>query len=182
MKKIVRLTESDLVKLVKRVIKEQSDTEQPDFRGKITRGPEILRNDPKLGGNKARVTQGVYPPSQTDNFNTFKPFDTSYENLIRNKKIDIAPTQFCVPQDKVQRELGNGVIDVTDSTIANQGDLDLRGNVFYVWEGKGMFRITQVERPHLINVCAGTRNGVGNNGIKRYIEKMGIQNVKTTPQ
>jgi len=181
MKKIVRLTESDLVKLVKKVIKEQVNSEQPDFTGKIPRGPHTIVRDARLGPNKGRVVPNAPNPS-TGNPNTFKPFDTSYENLIRTEKIDIAPTQFCVPQDKVQRELGRGVKDVTDSMIANQGDLDLRGNVFYVWEGNGMFRITQVERPHLINVCAGKRNGVGNNGIKRYIEKMGIRNVNTEPQ
>ena len=135
MKKIVRLTESDLVKLVKRVIVEQE-------------------------------TQ------------TYKPEDTSNQVQISTRRMSVFPKDRCVASNLVTPYIGRGIVDETNNvnnTLPTKGKKPFTGAVYYVWNGSGVFKPTNSEGVHLVNVCASSNN----KGLKPYIDGMPIQGVKT---
>lgn len=186
MKKIVRLTESDLVKLVKRVLKEQAnvETDTPIFKpNSIPRGPHTIVRDPKLGGDKGRVVPDKPEPSTGGKYS---PESLENDVQIGTGRLTIFPTDRCVAQNLVTSMIGKGVVDETDratKTLKEVYGKDIKNAVYYVWDGRGEFKVTGFEPIHLINVCPGRGlKGEGNLGLTPYIQNMNIKGVKTTPQ
>jgi hypothetical protein len=180
MKKIIRLTESDLVKLVKKVIKEQVNSEQPDFRGKIPRGSHTIVRDPRLGPNKGRVVPNATNP--ITGISKYTPESQENDVQIGIGKMTIFPTDRCVAQNLVTNMIGKGIVDDTDRVTKTLKDVygkDIKNAVYYVWDGRGEFKVTGYEGVHLVNVCPG-RGPKGNNlGLTPYIQGMPITGVST---
>jgi len=182
MKKNIRLTESDLIRLVKKIIKEQNGRTFGD------RSFETLTPDSTIkGGNYGRVgfNQQAFNQSragQQQEKNLYKPESTAPEVKIATKRMDIYPKDKCVGQHLVTPYIGKGITDETDVTTKTLRDTygkNIKNAVYYVWNGGGVFRPTGTEQPHLVNVCAGRgANGQSNLGLGPYIQGMGINNVK----
>ena len=72
MKKIIRLTESDLTRLVRQVIKEQDDSSLPDCETFITTNAGSVREpiDPKMGGQGTVIKDVTisYNPTVSPNY------------------------------------------------------------------------------------------------------------------
>ncbi len=179
MKKIIRLTESDLVKLVKKVIKEQVSSEQPDFKGKIPRGSQTIVRDPKLGTNVGRVIPGA-PEPRTGGY--YSPESQENDVQIGIGKMTIFPTDRCVAQNLVTSMIGKGIVDDTDKVTKTLKDVygkDIKNAVYYVWDGRGEFKVTGYEGVHLVNVCPGRGQKGTNLGLTPYIQGMSIKGIKT---
>lgn len=179
MKKIIRLKESDLIKLVKKIIKEQVEPEEPDFQGKIPRGPQTIVQDPKLDGNKGRVVPGQYEPRTGGRYT---PESTENDVQIATGRISVFPTDRCVSQNLVTNMIGKGIVDETDratKTLKEVYGKDIKNAVYYVWDGSGEFKVTGYEGVHLVNVCPGRGPKGTNLGLTPYIKEMPIKGIKT---
>jgi len=134
MKKIVRLTESDLVKLVKKVIREQQQN--------------------------------------------YKPEDKDPVNQIVTGRMMIYPQDRCVAHNSVTPYLGRGLTDLTtnvNTAFPTKNRQPFNQAVYYVWNGGSIFKPTNYEGQHLVNVC-GSNN---NKGLQPYVSGMPIKNVST---
>ena len=135
MKKIIRLTESDLVKLVKKVIKEQQ--------------------------------QEIY-----------RPEDRGAVNQIVTGRMMVYPKDRCVASNLVTPYLNRGLTDLTANVNAafptkNRQPFDKA--VYYFWNGGDIFKPTNYEGQHLVNVCPSSNN----KGLQPYVSGFPITGVST---
>jgi hypothetical protein len=149
MKKIVRLTESDLIRLVKRVISEQDNQNPMTPR---ERDIQNITNNPPSGAVIRNWKESNDPAYQVSEAMTFSS-PTTGVNLTPNE---------------IQNLINSGtVINVTNGvrTLGASKNRNFGNDLFLYYTGNGKYRNQKTEEKHLINLNPdpnGTHTGIMN--------------------
>jgi hypothetical protein len=149
MKKIIRLTESDLIRLVKRVISEQDNQNPMTPR---ERDYQNITNNPPSGAVIRNWKESNDPAYQVSEAITFSSPDEA---------ITLTPFQ-------IQDLINSGtVINVTNRVraLGNSKNRNFGNDLFLYYTGNGKYPGQKTEEKHIINLnpaLNGTHSGIMN--------------------